>query len=78
VSTKQFKYIYNGFDEDELYNLEDDPHEMVNLIGGPPYKYVERDMMRRIWRFARQEQDTMINPYITVGLAHWGPAEAFR
>lgn len=31
VMTKQHKYVYNGFDFDELYDLQKDPHEMVNL-----------------------------------------------
>lgn len=31
VMTKDHKYVYNGFDYDELYDLKNDPHEMVNL-----------------------------------------------
>lgn len=31
VMTKDYKYVYNGFDYDELYDLRRDPHEMVNL-----------------------------------------------
>lgn len=31
VMTKNWKYVYNGFDYDELYDLERDPHEMTNL-----------------------------------------------
>ena len=31
VMTKDYKYVYNGFDYDELYDLKQDPHEMVNL-----------------------------------------------
>jgi len=31
VMTKDYKYVYNGFDYDELYDLKNDPHEMVNL-----------------------------------------------
>ena len=31
VVTKNYKYVYNGFDYDELYDLKKDPHEMVNL-----------------------------------------------
>ena len=31
VTTKEYKYVYNGFDYDELYDLKQDPHEMVNL-----------------------------------------------
>lgn len=29
--TKDWKYVYNGFDYDELYDLRRDPHEMHNL-----------------------------------------------
>ncbi|HTV56501.1 MAG TPA: sulfatase-like hydrolase/transferase [Terriglobia bacterium] len=31
VMTGSYKYVYNGFDYDELYDLKEDPHEMVNL-----------------------------------------------
>lgn len=31
VLTKDYKYVYNGFDYDELYDLRQDPYEMVNL-----------------------------------------------
>lgn len=29
--THDFKYVYNGFDFDELYDLKNDPHEIRNL-----------------------------------------------
>lgn len=32
VMTDRWKYVYNAFDYDELYDLKDDPHELVNLI----------------------------------------------
>ena len=78
VTTRDCKYVFNGFDRDELYDLRCDPHEMTNLAGDPAYAEVVRDMCRRMWRFAAAEDDAAINPYITVGLAPWGPAEAFR
>jgi arylsulfatase A-like enzyme len=31
IMTKDYKYVYNGFDYDELYDCQKDPHEMVNL-----------------------------------------------
>jgi arylsulfatase A-like enzyme len=31
VMTKEYKYVYNGFDYDEFYDLKNDPHEMRNL-----------------------------------------------
>jgi len=78
VMTKEFKYVFNGFDRDELYDLRSDLEEMRNLADVPAYEGVKRELCRRLWRFARREGDTAINPYITVGLAPYGPAEAFR
>ena len=78
VTTSNFKYVFNGFDQDELYDLRADPDEMVNLARNPDYEAVKRQMCARMWRFAYQEADTAINPYITVGLAPYGPAEAFK
>jgi arylsulfatase A-like enzyme len=78
VMTADFKYVFNGFDRDELYDLRADPHEMRNLADDPAYESVKRAMCGRMWRFAYRENDAAINPYITVGLAPYGPAEAFR
>ena len=78
VMTADFKYVFNGFDRDELYDLRSDPHEMKNLAKDPAFDEVKQTMCRRMWRFACQEDDTVINRYITVALAPYGPAEAFR
>ena len=32
IRTKKWKYIYNLYDKDELYNLEKDPGELANVI----------------------------------------------
>ncbi|MBN1809096.1 MAG: sulfatase-like hydrolase/transferase [Planctomycetes bacterium] len=78
VMTRDYKYVFNGFDFDELYDLRSDPHEMVNLIDRPGMEDVKRSLCKRLWRFARSENDSAINPYITVGLAPYGPALAFE
>jgi len=78
VKTRDYKYTFNGFDQDELYDLREDPDELVNLASDPAYEQVKRQMCARMWRFAYHEQDSAINPYVTVGLAPYGPAEAFR
>ena len=77
VTTRDYKYVFNGFDLDELYDLRTDPDEMINLAGDPAYDAVKRDLCRRMWQFAYREGDTIINPYITVGLAPYGPMTAF-
>jgi arylsulfatase A-like enzyme len=102
IRTKDWRYSYNGFDFDELYDLTRDPHETVNLadprrypqpllhVGEtatsgayrpwphlpPDLEAVRDDLMRRIWRFNRAENDVLCNPYATVALAPRGPADA--
>ncbi len=78
VMTKEFKYVFNGFDLDELYDLKNDPHEMRNVAYVPAYEGIKREMCGRMWRFAEREDDGANNAYITVGLAPYGPADAFR
>ncbi|MFO7871649.1 MAG: sulfatase-like hydrolase/transferase [Kiritimatiellia bacterium] len=78
VMTKEYKYVFNGFDQDELYDLRRDPDETRNLNDEDSHETVKRELCRRMWKLAREEADTVINPYITVGLAPYGPAEAFR
>jgi arylsulfatase A-like enzyme len=76
VTTRQYKYVYNGFDFDELYDLQNDPHELVNRSDDPAYGSIKQELMRKLWRFAAREADMIFNPYGTVALAPWGPADA--
>lgn len=78
VTTREWKYVYNGFDYDELYDLTTDPEETRNLARDPAHQEVVRQMCRRMWRFAHEHGDVPINGYIMVGHAPFGPAEAFR
>ncbi len=76
VQTHKHKYVYNGFDFDELYDLEADPHEMVNLADHADYEETKRDLVRRMWEMALAEDDIISNPYATVAMAPWGPGIA--
>ena len=76
VTTSDFKYVYNGFDFDELYDLRADPYELMNLAERSDYAAIKQDLVRRMWRFAAREEDIIFNPYGTVALAPWGPADA--
>ncbi len=78
VMTKEWKYVYNGFDYDELYHLTEDPHQMYNLIGDPRYDGVVREMCMKLWRFAYEHKDVCINPYIMVAHAPYGPGIIFE
>jgi choline-sulfatase len=73
ITTRRWKYVYNGFDEDELYDLAADPDEMRNLAADPAHRATVEALMTRLWRFARAHDDVCINPYIMVGHAPVGP-----
>jgi len=77
VTTADYKYVFNGFDDDELYDLRTDPNELVNLVADKAYDPIIREMAGRMWRFAQRENDSAINAYITVSLAPYGPGQAF-
>jgi arylsulfatase A-like enzyme len=89
VQTKDWKYVYNGFDFDELYDLRSDPAETKNLLGVEPgvpanrisnqeHREVARDLIQKMWRFAEANDDHVFNQYCTVAMAPWGPAEGLR
>jgi arylsulfatase A-like enzyme len=47
---QSYKYVFNGFDQDEFYNLADDPYEMENRAGSPQYRGVIEEMSARMWQ----------------------------
>lgn len=77
VMTREHKLVFNGFDEDELYDLRNDPHEMVNQAGNPDYEEIRRSLYGRLWDFALRENDKVPNPYLTVAFAPYGPGYPF-
>ncbi|HJC23721.1 MAG TPA: sulfatase-like hydrolase/transferase [Candidatus Eisenbergiella merdavium] len=77
VMSREWKYVYNGFDYDELYHLTDDPGEQKNLIADSRLSQVVQELSKELWLFAYRHKDTCITPYITVELAEYGPGIAF-
>lgn len=73
VWNKKWKYVFNGFDYDELYDLENDPGELHNLIYDPSLAAIVREMCGKLWQFAYQTGDACTCPYIMVSLAPYGP-----
>ncbi len=53
----QHKYGLNLVHEDELYDLERDPHETRNLINAPAYQAVARDLRARLFQWLADEDD---------------------
>lgn len=78
IMTRDWKYVYNGFDYDELYDLRQDPDEIHNLAGKPGTETTVRNLSEQLWRFARETNDVCINSYIMVSLAPYGPGIAVQ
>ncbi len=76
VFDRQHKYVFNGFDFDEFYDLERDPNEMTNFVNDPSYETIRRNLMGALWEFAAREDDHIFNPYGTVALMPYGPSIA--
>jgi len=52
-----WKFVFNGFDVDELYDLISDPDEMTNLAADPAQAKRVRAMTAAIWERVRQTHD---------------------
>ena len=48
--TDRFKYVFNGFDFDEMYDLERDPDEMHNQAENPAFMEQAGEMRERLYR----------------------------
>ncbi len=73
VWDKRWKYVLNTFDYDELYDLAEDPHEMKNVAADPRNAAKIREMVKRMWDFAKKTRDNFTCPYIMVAIAPYGP-----
>ena len=70
-----WKLVWNGFDFDELYNLDDDPYEMNNLIDDHELEEVVQLLMAHAWTRVRDTDDRALwnSHYPILRLAPYGP-----
>ena len=59
VRTERYKFVYNGPDRNELYDLEDDPAELVNLIDHPDYAAVREELADRLVNWMHEVDDPL-------------------
>lgn len=78
VMTDKWRFVYNGFDYDELYDLENDPGQMKNLATDPGYEEVKKELYTRIWKFGMAHDEQLVNDYIMTALADYGPGLALE
>ena len=55
--TDRFKYVFNGFDIDEMYDLERDPDEMRNVVNEAEYAKWTDDMRARLYEMMARFHD---------------------
>ena len=70
-----WKFVFNGFDFDELYNLDEDPYEMVNLAEDPQYEEELRRMTAQMWGVVKDTGDHSLRDshYPILRVAPYGP-----
>ena len=70
-----WKFVFNGFDFDELYNLADDPNEMNNLIDDPEQESRTRSMMAQVWKWIQDTGDRALEEthYFSMRMGKVGP-----
>jgi len=75
-----WKFVFNGFDEDELYNLKDDPSEMKNLAQDPEQQPRVRQMMAGVWSYAHRTNDRALlgTHYAPMRIASVGPNSGLK
>ncbi len=54
---ENYKYVFNGFDQDEFYNLEKDPHELDNRAHDSVLQPVIEEMSDRMWQIMHKTND---------------------
>ena len=61
IRTERYKLIhfYNDIDEWELYDLQEDPHEMHNLYGHPEMHEVQQQLHRRLKELQEEYGETI-------------------
>jgi choline-sulfatase len=55
-----WKFVFNGFDFDELYDLKNDPAEFDNLAAQPEHKDRVESMMAGVWKRVKESGDRAI------------------
>ncbi|MDR9431937.1 MAG: sulfatase-like hydrolase/transferase [Natronomonas sp.] len=59
VRTERFKFVFNGPDRNELYDLREDPHELINIADHPEYEDERRSLARRLGKWMQATDDNV-------------------
>ncbi|NRA40325.1 MAG: sulfatase-like hydrolase/transferase [Planctomycetes bacterium] len=70
-----WKYVFNGFDYDELYNIADDSEELTNRINDPALDKRRKEMLDLHWKYVNTSYDKPLSTsnYYTMHFLEHGP-----
>jgi hypothetical protein len=57
IRTEQFKFVYNGPDRNQLYDLQADPHDLQNLIDHVACEEIRRDLAVQLSEWTKETDD---------------------
>lgn len=80
VWKNQQKYVFNGFDWDEFYDLRTDPYEMKNQINNPDYRERILELADLMQHLIVESDDITMNEtqYFTTRIAPIGPHKSIN
>jgi len=64
LRTEKYKYIYHGAGRDELYNLEEDPYEMHNLIDEESCAEILKNLRVKLVKKMQATKDHLFNQFV--------------
>ncbi|WJH37557.1 sulfatase-like hydrolase/transferase [Paenibacillus sp. CC-CFT747] len=61
LRTRDWKYVWNPTDTDELYDLKNDPHELNNVVRMPENHRRAQELRRRLYDILLKEGDGLVS-----------------
>ncbi|SDM84475.1 Arylsulfatase A [Paenibacillus sp. yr247] len=61
IRNKEWKYVWNCTDVDELYDMINDPHELRNVIRHPANKSIVQELRKRLYDTLFREGDGLVH-----------------
>lgn len=61
IRTERYKYCYIPQDIDELYDLENDPHELINLSDSEPHRKIKEELREKVFENMRKNGDYLFD-----------------
>lgn len=60
IRTREWKYVWNPTDVDELYDMKSDPHELHNVLRHPGNRGILQDLRRRLYETLLRDGDGLV------------------